>query len=132
MSKPSDLIPELQGRLPIRVELEALSDVDFNRILTEPRNALVGQYQKLLKVDGVEVSFAASGIKEIARLAAQVNATTDNIGARRLQTMMELLLQDVLFEAPEGAQGKIEFDEKAVREKLEGYVANLERAKMMV
>jgi ATP-dependent HslUV protease ATP-binding subunit HslU len=132
MSKPSDLIPELQGRLPIRVELEALSDVDFNRILTEPRNALVGQYQKLLKVDGVEVSFSASGIKEIARLAAQVNATTDNIGARRLQTMMELLLQDVLFEAPEGAQGKIEFDEKAVREKLEGYVANLERAKMMV
>lgn len=132
ISKPSDLIPELQGRLPIRVELEPLTDADFNRILTEPKNALVNQYQKLLKVDGVEVNFTKDGIAEIARLAAQVNQTTDNIGARRLQTMMELLLQEVLFDAPEAASGTITFDAKEVRAKLEDFVANLERAKLMV
>ena len=132
ISKPSDLIPELQGRLPIRVELEPLSGEDFFRILTEPKNALIRQYQMLLKVEGVEVEFTSDAIQEIARIAEQVNQTTDNIGARRLQTMMELLLQDLLFDAPEEAPEKVVFDSEKVRGKLEDFVANLERAKLMV
>jgi ATP-dependent HslUV protease ATP-binding subunit HslU len=132
ISKPSDLIPELQGRLPIRVELEPLSGEDFCRILTEPKNALIRQYQMLLKVEGVEVEFTSDAIQEIARIAEQVNQTTDNIGARRLQTMMELLLQDLLFDAPEEAPEKVVFDSDIVRGKLEDFVANLERAKLMV
>lgn len=132
ISKPSDLIPELQGRLPIRVELESLSGEDFYRILTEPKNALIRQYQMLLKVEGVEVEFTSDAIQEIARIAEQVNQTTDNIGARRLQTMMELLLQDLLFDAPEEAPEKVVFDSEKVRGKLEDFVANLERAKLMV
>ena len=132
ISKPSDLIPELQGRLPIRVELESLSGEDFYRILTEPKNALIRQYQMLLKVEGVEVEFTSDAIQEIARIAEQVNQTTDNIGARRLQTMMELLLQDLLFDAPEEAPEKVVFNSEKVRGKLEDFVANLERAKLMV
>jgi ATP-dependent HslUV protease ATP-binding subunit HslU len=132
ISKPSDLIPELQGRLPIRVELEPLSGEDFCRILTEPKNALIRQYQMLLKVEGVEVEFTCDAIQEIARIAEQVNQTTDNIGARRLQTMMELLLQDLLFDAPEEAPEQVVFDSEKVRGKLEDFVANLERAKLMV
>lgn len=132
ISKPSDLIPELQGRLPIRVELEPLSGEDFCRILTEPKNALIRQYQMLLKVEGVEVEFTSDAIQEIARIAEQVNQTTDNIGARRLQTMMELLLQDLLFDAPEEAPEQVVFDSEKVRGKLEDFVANLERAKLMV
>jgi ATP-dependent HslUV protease ATP-binding subunit HslU len=132
ISKPSDLIPELQGRLPIRVELEPLSGEDFFRILTEPKNALIRQYQMLLKVEGVEVEFTSDAIQEIARIAEQVNQTTDNIGARRLQTMMELLLQDLLFDAPEEAPEKVVFNSEKVRGKLEDFVANLERAKLMV
>ena len=132
MSKPSDLIPELQGRLPIRVMLESLSGADFTRILTEPKNALIRQYQSLLKVEGVNVEFTKDAIEEIARLAEQVNNTTDNIGARRLQTMMEILLHEVLFDAPEKAPKHVTFDGKAVRAMLEDFVANLERAKLMV
>jgi ATP-dependent HslUV protease ATP-binding subunit HslU len=132
ISKPSDLIPELQGRLPIRVELEPLTGEDFRRILTEPRNALIRQYQSLLKVEGVHVEFGSDAIDEIARLAEQVNKTADNIGARRLQTMMELLLQDVLFDAPEEAPENVRFDATSVRAKLEDFVANLEKAKLMV
>lgn len=132
ISKPSDLIPELQGRLPIRVELEPLSGADFKKILTEPRNALTRQYQSLLKVEGVTVEFTDDAIEEIARLAEQVNKTADNIGARRLQTMMELLLHEVLFDAPEEAPAKVVYNAKNVREILEGFVANLEKAKLMV
>jgi ATP-dependent HslUV protease ATP-binding subunit HslU len=132
MSKPSDLIPELQGRLPIRVMLEPLSGADFTRILTEPKNALIRQYQSLLKVEGVNVEFTKDAIEEIARLAEQVNKTTDNIGARRLQTMMEILLHEVLFDAPEKAPAKVTFDGPRVRTMLEDFVANLERAKLMV
>lgn len=132
ISKPSDLIPELQGRLPIRVELEPLSGMDFKRILIEPKNALIRQYQMLLKVEGVEVKFDDSAIEEIARIAEQVNKTAENIGARRLQTMMEWLLQDLLFDAPEEAPSNITFDAEKVRGKLEDFVANLERAQMMV
>lgn len=132
ISKPSDLIPELQGRLPIRVELEPLSSSDFRKILTEPKNALIRQYQSLLKVEGVQVEFTGDAIDEIARLAEQVNKTSDNIGARRLQTMMELLLHEVLFDAPEKAPKLVSFNGPIVREKLEGFVANLEKAKLMV
>lgn len=132
ISKPSDLIPELQGRLPIRVELEPLNGSDFRRILTEPRNALIKQYQSLLKVEGMKVEFTDDAINEIARLAEQVNKTADNIGARRLQTMLELLLQDLLFDAPEEAPSQVSFSGEKVREKLEDFVANLEKAKLMV
>ncbi|MBS1728742.1 MAG: ATP-dependent protease ATPase subunit HslU [Armatimonadetes bacterium] len=132
ISKPSDLIPELQGRLPIRVELEPLTSTDFRKILTEPKNALIRQYQSLLKVEGVNVDFSPDAIDEIARLAEQVNKTADNIGARRLQTMMELLLHEVLFDAPEKAPKQVTYTGPLVREKLEDFVANLEKAKLMV
>ena len=132
ISKPSDLIPELQGRLPIRVQLEPLSGADFRRILSEPRNALTRQYAMLLKTEGVDVSFEDSALDEIARLAHMVNSATDDIGARRLATMMERLLQDVLFDAPETAPPTLVFTGAMVRERLEPFVANLERAKMLV
>jgi ATP-dependent HslUV protease ATP-binding subunit HslU len=118
ISKPSDLIPELQGRLPIRVELENLDEADFRRILKEPKNALTIQYQKLLSTEGVKVSFTDDALDEIARIAADVNAKTENIGARRLHTVMEKLLEDVLFEAPELADKEIVFDGKAVKDRL--------------
>ncbi len=101
LAKPSDLIPELQGRLPIRVELAALSAADFERILTEPDASLVDQYQALLKTEGVELKFEASGVKRIAEVAYQVNERTENIGARRLHTVMERLLDVISFEAPD-------------------------------
>jgi ATP-dependent HslUV protease ATP-binding subunit HslU len=106
VSKPSDLIPELQGRFPIRVELEPLTREDLVRILTEPQNALTKQYQALLATEGVTVDFAPEAVAELARLAEEVNARTENIGARRLSTLMEKLLEEVSFEAPhmEGVQ----------------------------
>jgi ATP-dependent HslUV protease ATP-binding subunit HslU len=100
VSKPQDLIPELQGRFPIRVELEALSGKDFERILTEPRNALVKQYTQLLSTEGVELEFAPEAVARIAEIAAAANTATENIGARRLQTVMERLLEELSFEAP--------------------------------
>ena len=109
-SKPSDLIPELQGRFPIRVELNALSEDDFIRILTEPKNALTKQYSALLGTEGLEIEFTDDAIKEVARLAVEVNSTTENIGARRLATLLERVLDEVSFEAPdmEGVQVKID------------------------
>ena len=104
LSKPSDMIPELQGRLPIRVELDALSADDFVRILTEPSASLTEQYRELLKTEGVEVNFTADGVKRVAEVASEVNARTENIGARRLHTVMERLLETVSYEAPDGAQ----------------------------
>ena len=103
LSKPSDMIPELQGRLPIRVELDALSAEDFVRILTEPSASLTEQYRELLRTEGVEVGFTDDGVKRIAEVAFEVNARTENIGARRLHTVMERLLETVSFEAPDGA-----------------------------
>ncbi len=120
MSKPSDLIPELQGRLPIRVELSSLSEEDFRRILREPKNALTTQYTKLLEADGVRLSFSEEALDEIARLAVEVNTRTENIGARRLHTAMERLLEDFLFEAPEIEQKSIKVDAKLVKERLSG------------
>ncbi|MEW6544612.1 MAG: ATP-dependent protease ATPase subunit HslU [Nitrospirota bacterium] len=118
VAKPSDLIPELQGRFPIRVELEPLTKDDFIRILTEPRGALVTQYCALLQTEGVTVDFAPDGLEEIAATAALVNERTENIGARRLFTIMERLLEQVLFEGPELADKKLVVDAKYVQDRL--------------
>lgn len=117
-SKPSDLIPELQGRFPIRVELESLGYKEFIRILTEPQNALVIQYRELLKTEGIELVFNEEAIADIARIAEEVNNKTENIGARRLHTIMECLLEDFLFEAPDLPNRKIVIDSAYVENKL--------------
>ena len=116
--KPSDLIPELQGRFPIRVELDALGQKEFVRILTEPKNALILQYMALLKTEGVDVVFNDEAVEEIARIAEEVNNMTENIGARRLYTLMECMLEDILFEAPDMQEKKIVIDKKYVEDKL--------------
>ena len=116
--KPSDLIPELQGRFPIRVELDALGQKEFVRILTEPKNALILQYMSLLKTEGIDVIFEDEAIEEIARIAEEVNNMTENIGARRLYTLMECMLEDILFEAPDMREKKIVIDKKYVEDKL--------------
>ncbi|MDO9212403.1 MAG: ATP-dependent protease ATPase subunit HslU [Methylococcales bacterium] len=114
LTKPSDLIPELQGRFPIRVELNALTADDFVRILTEPNASLTEQYEALLATEGVSLSFAESGIKRIAELGFQVNETTENIGARRLHTMLERLLEEISFNAPDLMDKHIVIDEAYV------------------
>jgi len=116
--KPSDLIPELQGRFPIRVELDALGQKEFVRILTEPKNALILQYVALLKTEGVDVVFKDEAVEEMARIAEEVNNMTENIGARRLYTLMECMLEDILFEAPDMQEKKIVIDKKYVEDKL--------------
>ena len=126
LSKPSDLIPELQGRFPIRVELDSLTREDFLKILTEPRNALVKQYVELLRTEGVEVHFTEDGIAEVARLAKEVNEQTENIGARRLHTIMERLLEDVSFELPHHAEPKVVIDREYVRERLYDIVSDVD------
>jgi ATP-dependent HslUV protease ATP-binding subunit HslU len=122
--KPSDLIPELQGRFPIRVELTALGRDEFVRILTEPKNALLTQYAALLQTDGVEVVFAPEAVVEVARLAEEVNARTENIGARRLHTLMERLLEEVLFAAPDAAEKRLVVDQAYVETRLQGIIGN--------
>jgi ATP-dependent HslUV protease ATP-binding subunit HslU len=117
-AKPSDLIPELQGRFPIRVELDALGKEDFVRILTEPHNALVKQYTALLATEDVSLDFAPEAVDEIAEIAALVNEKTENIGARRLQTILEKLLEDISFEAPEKQGTQLRIDSAYVKEKL--------------
>ena len=116
--KPSDLIPELQGRFPIRVELDSLGREEFIRILQEPRNALVLQYEAMLEADGVKLVFQKDAIHRLATIAEEVNQRTENIGARRLHTLMECLLEDVLFDAPELADKKVVVDAAYVDEKL--------------
>jgi len=118
IAKPSDLIPELQGRFPIRVELEPLGKDEFVRILTEPYNALTKQYTALLSTENVEINFKKDAIEEIAGIAAAVNEKTENIGARRLHTVLEKLLEDISFEAPEKKNGKLPIDREYVRAKL--------------
>ena len=122
VSKPSDLIPELQGRLPIRVELENLTEADFQRILTEPRNALTRQYVALLATEGVTVTFTDDSIAELARIAAEVNRRNENIGARRLHTILERLLEDVSFDAPDLADKNLHVDAAYVRSRLDDIV----------
>ncbi len=118
IAKPSDLIPELQGRFPIRVELGSLSEADFVRIMTEPENALTKQYAALVAAEGAKLEFTADGVKEIARIAAKVNERMENIGARRLHTVMTTLLEEVMFELPDYPLKHIVFDGPAVRERL--------------
>lgn len=122
LSKPSDLIPELQGRFPIRVELKSLTIGDFERILIEPENALTKQYTALLKTEEVKLVFKPDGIKEIARYATEVNEKTENIGARRLHTIMTSLLEDVLFNVPDEKPDKVEVTGETVRKTLEDIV----------
>ena len=118
LSKPSDLIPELQGRFPIRVELDDLTTEDFVKILTEPNNAIIKQYMALLGTENIDVTFTIEAIERIAAIAYQVNSETDNIGARRLHTILEKLLEDLLFEASEMQMGEIMITENYVNEKL--------------
>ncbi|EPH94676.1 MULTISPECIES: ATP-dependent protease ATPase subunit HslU [unclassified Enterococcus] len=124
LSKPSDLIPELQGRFPIRVELEDLTAEDFVKILTEPDNALIKQYIALIGTENVSVTFTKEAIERIAQIAFDVNRDTDNIGARRLHTILEKLLEDLLFEAPDMQMGEITITEAYVDDKLETIAEN--------
>jgi ATP-dependent HslUV protease ATP-binding subunit HslU len=122
VSKPSDLIPELQGRFPIRVELKPLTEEDFIRIMTEPENALTKQYAALVAADGASLEFTADGIAEIAKIAATVNSRMENIGARRLHTVMTTQLESTLFDLPDAGEKRIVVDAAAVREKLKSIV----------
>lgn len=124
MSKPSDLIPELQGRFPIRIELDKLTQEDFYKILTEPDNALIKQYKALLKTEGIDLIFTKEAVERIAEIAFQVNQDSDNIGARRLHTILEKLLEDLLFEAPEINMESIKVTENYVNEKLAPIMKN--------
>jgi ATP-dependent HslUV protease ATP-binding subunit HslU len=119
VAKVSDLLPELQGRFPIRVELEPLSQIDLVRILTEPRNALTRQYSALLGAEGVELVFDPTGVEELARIAQEMNTRSQNIGARRLHTVLEKVLEDVSFAAPDLGAKSVRIDAAYVREKLE-------------
>jgi ATP-dependent HslUV protease ATP-binding subunit HslU len=124
VSKPSDLIPELQGRFPIRVELEALGQAEFVRILTEPKSALIKQYIALIATEGVELTFTEDGVAAIAEYATIVNERTENIGARRLHTVMERLLDEVSFDAPTLEDKSVTIDAPYVRRMLADIVKN--------
>ncbi len=132
VSKPSDLIPELQGRFPIRVELNSLSEDDFVSILTEPKNALIKQYEALLETEGVKLSFNDEAIREIARIAAMVNTRAENIGARRLHTIMSTLLEQILFDVPDKKIRKIEVDAAMVQNTLKDIVEDEDLSKYIL
>ena len=133
VSKPSDLIPELQGRFPIRVELKSLSEDDFVKILTLPQNALIKQYTALLKTDGIEIEFTDDAIRAIARIATQVNEEVENIGARRLHTIMTSLLEEILFEAPEKiSAGKLAVTRGMVEQKLNTIVKDKDLSRFIL
>jgi ATP-dependent HslUV protease ATP-binding subunit HslU len=119
VSKPSDLIPELQGRFPIRVELQSLTQEDFIKILTRPENALIKQYRAIVEAEGVSIDFTEDAIKEVARIATEVNDRTENIGARRLHTVMTTLLEDILYEIPDVDYDHVTITADYVREHLE-------------
>lgn len=133
VSKPSDLIPELQGRFPIRVELQSLTEQDFVKILTVTENALIKQYRALLATEGINLEFTPDAIEEIAAIAARVNDTVSNIGARRLHTIMTTLLEDLLFNAPDGvAEQHITIDASYVRTRLDRYTQDVDLSKYML
>ncbi len=133
VSKPSDLIPELQGRFPIRVELKSLTEDDFVKILTLPQNALLKQYSALLQTEGVNITFSESAIKEVARTAAEVNDQVENIGARRLHTILTTLLEDILFEVPDSMpKTDLEITGKMVNQKLDKIVKNRDLSKYIL
>jgi ATP-dependent HslUV protease ATP-binding subunit HslU len=132
VSRPSDLIPELQGRFPIRVELESLGEAEFVRILQEPHNALVKQYQALLQTEEVKLEFKQDAIDEIARIACEVNQETENIGARRLHTVMERLLEEELFHSPDRPGATLIFDAEEVRRRLAGIVKDRDLSRFIL
>jgi ATP-dependent HslUV protease ATP-binding subunit HslU len=132
LAKPSDMLPELQGRLPIRVELKALTEEDFVRILGETRANLVEQYRALLATEQVTLEFADDAVREVARIAAQVNESVENIGARRLQTVMEKLLEELSFEAEDRQGDVVRIDAEYVREKLAGLASNADLSKYVL
>ena len=122
VSKPSDLIPELQGRFPIRVELHSLTAADFERILTEPKNALIKQYTALIATEGVSITFTKGAVKEIAKMAFEVNQNSENIGARRLHTIMSNLLEEILFNLPDQSMSTAKITQKMVQEKFKDII----------
>jgi ATP-dependent HslUV protease ATP-binding subunit HslU len=132
VSKPSDLIPELQGRFPLRVELDSLGKDDFLRILTEPKNALTRQYTELLATEGIELEFTSESIVQLAALAAEVNSKLENIGARRLHTIMEALLEDLSFEAPDIAPAKVPVTVEYVNKNLADIVKDQDLGRYML
>ncbi len=132
MAKPSDLLPELQGRFPIRVELDSLDRDDFIRILQEPENALVRQYPALLATEGVNITFGEDAVKEVAHFAFRINEQTENIGARRLHTIMERLLEEISFRAPEMSGENVEIDAAYVRERLSDIVEDLDLSRYIL
>jgi ATP-dependent HslUV protease ATP-binding subunit HslU len=132
LAKPSDLLPELQGRLPIRVELAALTQDDFKRILTEPEASLTKQYKALMATEEVALDFTADAIDELARLAAEVNASVENIGARRLHTLLERLLEDISFDASDKPKSSVTIDAAYVRERLSDFAKNTDLSKFIL
>lgn len=126
VSKPSDLIPELQGRFPVRVGLQSLTEEDLRKILTEPKQALIRQYTELLKTEGLEVTFTENALDAIAEVATEVNRETENIGARRLYTVLEKVLEDLSFEAPDLENKKVVIDDTYVKEKLGEIAGNMD------
>ena len=132
MAKPADLLPELQGRLPIRVELEALTRSDFELILKEPENSLIRQYEALLKTEKVTLIFQDNAIKELAKLAAEINENVENIGARRLHTVMEKLLEEISFTATDRSGDEIQIDSEYVRKRVENLARDADLSKFIL
>jgi ATP-dependent HslUV protease ATP-binding subunit HslU len=132
VAKPADMIPELQGRFPIRVELDSLQKGDFIRILTEPQNALVKQYQNLLGTEGLDIQFTADAIDEIANMAVEINTTSENIGARRLHTIMEKVMEDISYEASDLEHGQVGIDREYVRQKVQSIIKDNDLSKYIL
>ena len=132
LAKPSDLLPELQGRLPIRVELEALTSEDFKKILKEPDNSLIKQYKALLKTENVDLEFSDDGIDTIANIATEVNSTVENIGARRLHTIIEKVLDDISFNATDKAGETVTIDKNYVQSNLGNLVKDTDLSKFIL
>ena len=132
LAKPSDLLPELQGRLPIRVELNALTEEDFKRILKEPDNSLIKQYVALLKTENIHLEFTEDGINLIAKVSAEVNASVENIGARRLHTLLEKILDEISFTAPDRAGEKIIIDKKYIEQNLGELTRDMDLSKFIL
>jgi ATP-dependent HslUV protease ATP-binding subunit HslU len=132
LSKPSDLLPELQGRLPIRVELKPLSREDFKRILTEPEASLIKQYKALMATEKVTLDFTEDAIDELAHMAAEVNNSVENIGARRLHTLLEKLLEDISFDASDKPDSAVKIDAEYVRGRLSDFAQNVDLSKFIL
>jgi ATP-dependent HslUV protease ATP-binding subunit HslU len=132
VSKPSDLMPELQGRFPIRVELTDLNRNDFLRILTEPKHALTKQYAELLATEGVTLEFTRDGIEALADIGFEVNRTTQNIGARRLHTIMERVVEEISYEAPDMEEKRVRIDAKYVRGRIDGILQKEDLSKFIL